>query len=552
MSAAVSPVGSRRRCLPASLAALFMALLLAGCESGSDSHPLMWQSSPPVGLIKEQPGEEPAPAVHKITASAGAGGSVNPARTTVVNGATSLLTLLPDPGYSIGAVSGCGGELFAGDRFRTAPVTAPCEISASFTIDSHSVSTMVRSARGGTTAGDGTFEYGEEATVVATPDPGFVFVAWTEAGSVVSTEPEYTFEVFSNRSLSASFDIARNASAVRMPPAGRVSLFEAEHAPSGVLFAATGEIAAGDGNAGIWRSADGGESWEKTADIEVRFISIGAGDPALVIAGYAGGYLLSLDGGLQWTQGLIVTGNGIALEPSAAAAVTAADGIYVTTASILGPGLYRSLDAGGSWQRIFGTAQAPLADVQLRHVDVSPADPQVIYVSTGGNTNLWRSEDGGDSFVSIRDGIADDQPRVLDAGVRVDPADSDRLLVENHASLNGGADWSPIDLPPRTVELSNPGEDEPVFEVVLGEETASPRNTVWFEGGLLRVEGAQLMRSEDGGLTWASLLDIVGATGDYDTGRIFLAEDALYLQLTGGPNLVHRIDLDTLQDALED
>lgn len=527
--------------------------LLAACGGdGNDSHPLMWQSSPPVGLLKEQTGGGPDPRVHRVTAEAGTGGSVNPASTTAVHGDTSLLTILPDPGYSIAGVSGCGGELVSGNRYRTAPVTAACTVTASFAIDSYAVQTFVRSARGGSTAGDGVYEYGAEATVTATPDPGFVFVAWTDGPVVVSTDPVYTFEVLSNHSLSADFDVAKNATAVKMPPAGRVTLFEAGSAPAGVLFASTREVAAGDGNAGIWRSADGGLTWERTADIEATFIAIASGDPDLVIAGHAGGYLVSQDGGLEWSAGTItIIGVGsVTVVPNDATAVTADGGIYATVSAAAAPGLYRSLDAGASWQRVFGPTQASsLADAQLRHVAVSPGDPQVIHAATGGDRNLWRSVDGAASFFSIRAGIALDQPAVFDAGLRVSPEDAAQILVEDHLSLNGGADWASIQLPPRTVLIPDPLGQE--FEVELGQDRVSPRNTVWLDGRLLRVEGKRLLISDDG-VSWSELLVLAGSTGDYDTGRIFLAEDALYLQLTGGPNLVHRVDLSTILDAMED
>lgn len=536
---------------PRLLLALVLAALIAGCGGGSDSHPLMWQGSPPVGLLKDPPegSGDPVPQTHRISTSAGEGGSINPATTTAVEGEASLLTILTEPGYSIATVEGCGGVIVAGNRYRTAPVTAPCTITASFTLDSRTVATFVRSAFGGSTTGDGEFLYGSEVTVTAVPDPGFVFVAWTEGSVLVSTEAEYTFELLANRSLSANFAVAATSTRVGMPPVGRVRLFEAGNAPSGVLFASTIEVAAGDGGIGIWRSADGGASWSRTADVEARFISIASADPSLVIAGHTGGYLISQDGGLSWSAGVIGAPGGASVAPEAAAAVNA-EAIYMAVAAIAAPGLYRSLDLGASWERIRGPEPfLPITHIQLRHVAVSADDPAVIHALTIGNLNVWRSVDGGASFFSIRTGIAFDQPQVFDPGLRVDPQDADRILIENHITLNGGANWTPLVLPPRMVEMFDSLGNGP-FEVVIAQDRVSPRNTVWLDGDLLRVEGNRLVVSQDQGASWSDLLTLVGSVGNFDTERLFLTEDALYLQLIGGPDMVQRVDLQLIRDAL--
>ena len=44
-------------------------------------------------------------------------------------------------------------------------------------------------------------------TMTATPNPGWLFAAWSENGSVVSTNASYTFTVTGNRNLEAIFDI---------------------------------------------------------------------------------------------------------------------------------------------------------------------------------------------------------------------------------------------------------------------------------------------------------------------------------------------------------
>ena len=68
------------------------------------------------------------------------------------------------------------------------------------------VQTSASPAQGGTVSGgDGTYYFGSNVTVMATPNTGYVFVNWTENGSEVSTSYLYSFEIAGNRNLVANF-----------------------------------------------------------------------------------------------------------------------------------------------------------------------------------------------------------------------------------------------------------------------------------------------------------------------------------------------------------
>ena len=60
-------------------------------------------------------------------------------------------------------------------------------------------------AEGGTVSGDGFYEVGSQCTVTATANTGYHFVEWTEDGSPVSSDAEYSFTVSGGRNLVANF-----------------------------------------------------------------------------------------------------------------------------------------------------------------------------------------------------------------------------------------------------------------------------------------------------------------------------------------------------------
>ncbi len=70
------------------------------------------------------------------------------------------------------------------------------------------ISTSTSSAEGGTTVGGGLLDEGSDATVIATPNVGYVFSGWTEGGTQVSSMASFTFPVTGDRSLLANFTTA--------------------------------------------------------------------------------------------------------------------------------------------------------------------------------------------------------------------------------------------------------------------------------------------------------------------------------------------------------
>ena len=70
-----------------------------------------------------------------VSPIAGANGSISPNVTQIVgHGATTIFAVTPDPGYTASVVGSCGGML-SGNSYATNPVTANCDVVASFSQD---------------------------------------------------------------------------------------------------------------------------------------------------------------------------------------------------------------------------------------------------------------------------------------------------------------------------------------------------------------------------------------------------------------------------------
>ena len=74
-------------------------------------------------------------------------------------------------------------------------------------VTSYTITATANPTEGGTVTGAGTFDQGATCTLTATANEGYTFVNWTENGEEVSTNAEYSFDVTSDRTLVANFEL---------------------------------------------------------------------------------------------------------------------------------------------------------------------------------------------------------------------------------------------------------------------------------------------------------------------------------------------------------
>jgi photosystem II stability/assembly factor-like uncharacterized protein len=128
-------------------------------------------------------------------------------------------------------------------------------------------------------------------------------------------------------------------------------------------------------------------------------------------------------------------------------------------------GVFRSVDAGKTWERI-----SPVDDEELHNVDslaIDPRNPDSIYV---GTYHLpWRTEDGGKTWKPVFKGIIDDSDIM---SLRIDASNPERLFMSAcsgiYRSENQGAEWTKLQGVPyaarRTQEIvQDPGIPKTLF-----------------------------------------------------------------------------------------
>ena len=226
-----------------------------------------------------------------------------------------------------------------------------------------------------------------------------------------------------------------------------------------VYVAALGDPFNASSDRGIYRSKDGGGSWEQVLSADDR---TGAADLAmdtsnprnlyaafwetqrtpwsLISGGPGSGLFKSTDGGDTWTdlsgkKGMpegIKGRIGVAVSPSQPSRVWA----VIEAAE---SGLYRSDDGGETWERISQNRNLLTRPWYYNHVFADPKDPETLYIL---NLNAWKSVDGGRTFTQLTTPHGDNHD------LWIDPNNPQRMIEGNDGgacvSFNGGDTWSTI------------------------------------------------------------------------------------------------------------
>ncbi len=195
---------------------------------------------------------------------------------------------------------------------------------------------------------------------------------------------------------------------------------------------------AGDGQ--VYRSLDGGDSWvrsskEPTGQSETRVIMApdfpGCGIAYAATSGAESALSITLDGGATWNQlGMIDTRIDSIIDLALSPEYGQDDTLFLLTWG--GDfSLWRSLDGGSLWQRVFSSALDGVDSVDF--VELSPqygSDGQVVFLagSGGGNPAIWKSADNGQGFTRREAPLAVDQWAVVD---------NNTLFIAGHDGVNG-------------------------------------------------------------------------------------------------------------------
>ena len=240
------------------------------------------------------------------------------------------------------------------------------------------------------------------------------------------------------------------------------------------------------------------------------------GNPLVALVGAAsGGVWKTTDGGASWEptfDGMDQQSIGsLAMAPTAPNEVWAGMGetFIIRPALAMGRGIYKSVDQGDTWM--------PMG---LEHVDrigrivVHPRNADIVYACALGHAyddeqdrGIYRTTDGGKSwehvlFVDPGTGCADlaidpKRPDFLFAGMwsfRVDPwmLNSGGTGGGVYVSRDGGDSWQKIS------GRGLPGANEPVGKVSVDIAYSDPDRVY----ALLELKHPSLFRSDDGGRSW--------------------------------------------------
>jgi photosystem II stability/assembly factor-like uncharacterized protein len=212
---------------------------------------------------------------------------------------------------------------------------------------------------------------------------------------------------------------------------------------------------------GVFRTRDGGETWEKvlyidhnTGAIQVEFDPT---NPDILFAdmwehregpwenaafsGRNSGLYKSIDGGSSWrqlTKGLPDADDGLG-RIGVGIAPSNPNRMYATVDAREGGGIYRSEDAGESWELVATQRRLWGRGGDFGEIRVRPDNPDVVFV---GNIASYRSDDGGLSWTSIKGAPGgDDYHRIW-----INPLHPDIMLfaADQGATItvNGGRTWS--------------------------------------------------------------------------------------------------------------
>lgn len=226
--------------------------------------------------------------------------------------------------------------------------------------------------------------------------------------------------------------------------------------PDVIYVSATGNPFKPNAERGIFRSRDGGRTWQKVlyvsdstgaADVELQ-----PGNPSVVFAVMSrierkpwtiisgareGGIYKSTDAGDSWTR--LASGLPNEVIGKGNIGVTAANPnrLYLLYEAKPGGGLYRSEDAGASWTLVNSNPAIVQRPFYYTTLATDPSNADVVFVGAEG---FWKSSDAGKTLRTFPVPHGDNHE------MWINPRNAEVMIQSNdggaNVSINGGRTWS--------------------------------------------------------------------------------------------------------------
>ncbi len=290
------------------------------------------------------------------------------------------------------------------------------------------------------------------AIAVSSSDPNVIFVGTGEActrGNVSAGDGVYRSTDGGRTWSHVGLKETKHISRVRIHPTN----------PDIVYVAALGDIFGDSEERGVFRTTDGGESWERVLHGDERSgaadLTMDPNNPRIMFAalwdarrkpwnfssgGPGSALYRTTDGGDTWeclngNKGLpggIKGRMGVAVSP-------AKDGRVWAIIEAEDRGLYRSDDLGATWELISDDPKLIQRPWYYCHVFGDPQDSETVWIL---NLKCWKSTDGGRTFNEVS------MPHGDNHDLWIDPANPRRMIQGNDGgacvTYNGGDSWSTI------------------------------------------------------------------------------------------------------------